>query len=276
MKILISADMEGITGVVNWDQVNPSHAEYSRYRRLMTDDVNAAIHGAFAGGASAITVTDGHGEGSNIIFEELDPRARLTSGSPARYSMVEGVQEDIDGVIFIGYHARKGTSNAILDHTWSDKLVSGLWINQQAFGEAGLNGAVCGHFNVPVIMASGDQSLCAEVRDFFGRTIETAQVKRAVSRFAADCLPPAESSKIIEESARRSVVNLRNGAAPPPFIVSKPVKMAIEFHQSHMADLAEFMPGTLRTDGRRIEFEAADMVTIYHAFISLVALAGQP
>src|SRR5512147_2278239 len=105
MKILIAADMEGITGVTHWDQVNPNHAEYSRFRTLMTGDVNAAIRGAFAGGATSVAVTDGHNNGRNILIEELDPRATLNSGTPSRLSMVNGVDQNVDGVMYVGYHA---------------------------------------------------------------------------------------------------------------------------------------------------------------------------
>jgi D-amino peptidase len=273
MKILIAADMEGITGVVHWDQVNPDHAEYPRFRRLMTGDVNAAIRGAFAGGATSVTVTDGHNNGRNILIEELDPRATLNSGSPSPLSMVQGVDENVDGVMLIGYHGRMGAVNAILDHTWSDERVSGLWINGQAFGEAGLNGAVCGHFNVPVIMASGDQTLCAEVREVFGSKIETAQVKKAVSRMSAECLPPAATSKLIEETAKRAVINLKTKKTPRPLKVTKPINLAVKFEQSEMADKAALMPHATRTVERRVEYVASDMVTIYHAFRTMLALA---
>lgn len=273
MKILIAADMEGITGVVHWDQVNPNHSEYARFRKLMTADVNAAIRGAFAGGASSVIVTDGHNNGRNILIEELDERASLTSGSPAPLSMVSGVDEDVDGVMFVGYHGRMGAQNAILDHTWSDERVSGLWINGRAFGESGLNGAICGHFNVPVIMASGDQTLCAEVQEFFGNKIETAQVKKAVSRMSAECLPPAVTTKLIEEIAKRAVINLKSKKAPKPFKVGAPIKMTVEFEQSDMADRAALMPFAKRTMDRRVEYSADDMVTIYLAFRTLLALA---
>ena len=273
MKILIAADMEGITGVVHWDQVNPEHVEYPRFRRLMTADVNAAIRGAFAAGATEVTVTDGHNNGRNLLIEEIDPRALLTSGSPAPLSMVSGVDRDVDGVIFVGYHARMGAIDGILDHTWSDERVSGLWINDRAFGEAGLNGAVCGQFNVPVIMATGDQTLCAEVREFFGQQIETAEVKRALSRMSAECLPPAATSKLIEGTAQHSVEKLRNQKAPQPFKVPPPIKMTIEFVQSEMADRAAFMPQAKRRVDRRVEYTADDMVTIYKAFRTLLALA---
>lgn len=273
MKILIAADMEGITGVVHWDQVMPGSADYPRFRRLMTEDVNAAIRGAIAGGATAVTVTDGHNNGRNILLEELDARATLTSGSPAPLSMVSGVDLGVDGAMFIGYHGRMGAINAILDHTWSDQRVSGLWINERAFGESALNGAVCGHFDVPIIMASGDQTLCAEVKEIFGKEIETAQVKRAVSRMSAECLPPEVTSRLIEETAKRAVTNLRNASAPKPLNLSKPIRMTIEFEQSEMADSAACMPRAKRGVDRRVEYVADDMVTIYLAFRTMLALA---
>ncbi len=195
MKILIAADMEGISGVVHWDHVDPKHPEYPRFRKLMTADVNAAIRGASAAGADEIVVSDGHSWGRNILIEELDPRATLNSGTPSPLSMVQGVDQGVDGVMFVGYHARIGTPNAILEHTWSDERVANLWLKAadqpeyQPFGEIGLNAAVCGHFNVPVLMISGDQAACAEASSLLGN-VETAVVKWASSRMAAECLHP--------------------------------------------------------------------------------------
>lgn len=272
MKILIAADMEGVTGVVHWDQVNPSHPEYPRFRHLMTADVNAAICGAFNAGASSVSVTDGHNNSRNILLEELDPRAVLNSGTPMPLSMVHGVDQGVDGVFFIGYHGRMGAQNAILDHTWSDERVANLWINGRLFGESALNGGVCGHFDVPVIMLSGDQTVCAEATSFFG-DIETAVVKKAIGRMAAECYPPAVTSKIIEQAAGRAVARLKIGQAPLPFKVQSPITMLLEFVQSEMADKAMLMPGAVRLEDRKVQYIAADMVTIYFAFRTLLALA---
>lgn len=271
MKILIAADMEGVTGVVHWDHVNTTHPEYVRFRRLMTGDVNAAIRGAFEGGATEVAVTDGHSSGRNILIEELDGRARLNSGTPAPLSMVQGVDQEKDGVLFVGYHARIGAQNAILEHTWSDERVANLWINERQFGESGLNGAVCGHFGVPVIMISGDQAVCAEAQELFGK-VETAVVKWAAGRFAAECLPPEVSQKLIQTAAERAVRRLKAGKAPKPLRVETPIRMKVDFVQSEMADRAMIFPGAKRTE-RTIEFTADDMVTIYMAFRSLLALA---
>jgi len=272
MKILIAADMEGISGVTGWEHVTPGHAEYDRFRKVMTGDVNAAIQGAFEAGASQVTVTDGHWNSSNILIEELDSRARLNCGTPSPLSMVEGVQHSVDGVMFIGYHARAGTANAILDHTWSSKCVFNLWLNDLLVGEAGLNGAVCGHFNVPVLLVSGDQSVCAEVRDILG-PVETVVVKQASGRMAADCLPPEAAQLKIREGARRAVERLKAGQAPLPFRLPPPVQVVVELFYTEMADKAAILPGAQRLDGRRIAFTAADMVAAYTGCRAAVALA---
>jgi D-amino peptidase len=272
MKILIAADMEGITGVVHWNQVDPSHTEYARFRRLMTGDVNAAVRGAFSGGATDVSVTDGHDSGRNILIEELDPRALLNSGSPSPLSMVHGVDQGVDGVLFVGYHGRIGSQHANLDHTWSDERVANLWINGRLYGESGLNGAVCGHFNVPVIMISGDQTVCAEARGFLG-DLETAVVKQAIGRMSAECLPPSVTSPMIEGAAERAVRRLASQQAPAPFRLPAPMIMIVEFVQSEMADRAMIMPGASRLEDRKVQYTAPDMLTVYFAFRTLLALA---
>lgn len=127
MKVLLAADMEGVSGVVHWDQVNPDHAEYARFRKVMTGDVNAAIRGAFEAGADEVIVTDSHWNNRNILVEELDPRARLNTGGPSPFSMVQGVDSGVAAVMFVGYHARVGSQNAILDHMWLASWPCGRW-----------------------------------------------------------------------------------------------------------------------------------------------------
>src|SRR6185503_13554301 len=250
MKILIATDMEGITGVTTWDQVTPGHVEYARFRKLMTDDVNAAIRGASDAGADEVIVADGHWNGSNILIEELDPRARLNTGSPSPFSMMQGIDESVDGVMFIGYHARNGTPDAILDHTWSRMTVANVWLNDTLTGEYGLNGAVAGHFSVPVIMVSGDQTACAQVVDILG-DMETAVVKQATGRYAAECLPPQMTQELIFMSAARAVTRLQDRDVRGPFVVELPVRLTVEFFTADMADRASKMPFTQR-DGTRV------------------------
>ncbi len=271
MRILISADMEGITGVTTWEQVTPGHSEYSRFRRLMTEDVNAAVRGAIAGGADEIIVTDGHSDGSNILIEELDSRVRLNSGAPSPLSMMQGIDRGIDGVIFLGYHARHGSPNAVLDHTWLSTCVQNVWVNEMLAGEYTLNAAMAGHFGVPVIMATGDQTACSQIAEQLG-PVMTVVVKQASGRFSAECLPPVVTRKLIEQGALQAVQQLSNKIAPTPFVVGAPVRVTVELKSSDMTDRASLMPGTAR-DGLRLSFTADDMLRAFAGFRALVSLS---
>jgi D-amino peptidase len=271
MKILIAADMEGISGVTTWDQVTAGHFEYARFRRIMTEDVNAAIRGAFEAGAKDVFVTDGHANGSNILIEELDPRASLNTGSPSPLSMMQGVDE-VDGVIYVGYHARAGSPDGVLDHTWSSRTVANVWLNDILVGEYGINAALAGHFNVPVLMITGDQTACTQTVELLGN-LETVVVKRATGRFSAECLPPKVTQAMIQKAAAQAVEGLVNHKAPSPFVLEEPVLLSVEFFNSVMADHAMRMPGAER-DGTCVSLSLPDMVTAYHAFRALVTLAS--
>jgi D-amino peptidase len=271
MKILIASDMEGVTGVVNWDQVTPGHAEYARFRQLMTGDVNAAVRGAFEAGADEVVVADGHWNGSNILIEELDSRARLNSGSPSPLAMMQSMDESIGGVLFVGYHARQGSQNAVLDHTWSNTCVSNVWLNNMPAGEYTLNAALAGHFNVPILMISGDQTVCAQAVEQIGK-LETAIVKHATGHFSADCLPPDASQKLIQAAAQRGVKRLIKKTAPKPFVLKTPIKVTVELNSSDMADKAMLMPSVTR-EGLRLTFMAEDMPKAYSAFRALVMIS---
>ena len=271
MKILIATDMEGITGVTTWDQVTPGHAEYARFRKLMTQDVNAAIRGAYEAGADEVIVADGHWNGSNILIEELDPRAKLNSGSPSPFSMMQGIDESVDAVFFVGYHARNGSPFAVLDHTWSSATVANVWLNDILTGEYGLNAALAGFHGVPVLMASGDQTACAQMTELLG-DLELAVVKQATGRFAAECLAPQVSQELIFEAACRALERLAEGDMTEPFILDVPIRVTVEFFTSVMADKASLMPFT-RRDGTRVTFTAQQMDVAYSGFRSMVGLA---
>lgn len=272
MKILIAVDMEGISGVVNWDQVTPGHSEYARFRRIMTEDVNAAIRGAFEAGAQEILVTDGHSAGYNLMIEHLDARARLNAGNGSPFSMVAGIDQEVDGAFFVGYHACSGSRHAVLDHTWSSATIANLWLNGKLVGETGLNAAVCGHFEVPVLLVTGDQTVCGEAKALLGN-IEFAVVKQATGRLSANCLPPALAQDKICEAAARAIQRLNTKSAPQPYVVNSPVEVRVEFHNSHLADQAERIPGSHRVDGRTLELVAQDMPSAYQGFQALVSMA---
>lgn len=273
MKLLIAVDMEGITGVTRWEHVSPGSAEYTRFRALMTEDVNAAISGAHSAGADQIIVSDGHADGLNILIEKLNLRATLNSGSTSPLAMVQGADSGLDAALFIGYHARAGTQNAILDHTWSGKLIGGLWLNDKPCGETGLNSAVLGHFGVPVLMVSGDQALAAEASGWIPG-IESAVIKRATSRFSAECLPPEASQALIRKTAERAVKRFFQKNAPAPVLLDKPVTLTVEFLSSAFADGAEVMNGVKRLDGRRVQTTQPDMLAAYYAFRSIVRMSN--
>ncbi len=271
MKILIAADMEGITGVTTWDHVTPGHAEYARFRKLMTQDINAAARGALDAGTDEIVVADGHWNGANILVEELDARVRLNGGSPSPLSMMEGIGADVAGVFFVGYHARHGSQNAILDHTWSSTCVANVWLNDEIAGEYTLNAAVAGHFGVPIVMASGDQTACAQMAEQLG-DLEMAVVKQATGRYAAECLSPDVTQKLLYDAAQRAIVRLKKNEFPGPFTPSNPIKITVQFFTSDMADRAMHMLGAQR-DGLKVSFETGDMLKAYSGFRSLVNLA---
>jgi D-amino peptidase len=185
--------------------------------------------------------------------------------------MMQGIGEDVDGVIYVGYHARQGSQNAVLDHTWSSKCVANLWLNDTLVGEFGLNGALAGYFGVPVLMVTGDQTACAQTVELLG-PVATIVVKQATGRTSAECLGPEVTQKMIAEGAKRAVQNLKRGSAPEPFILDTPILVTVDFTNSSMADYAMRVPGSAR-DGNRVSVEAVDMAVAYTAFRALVGLA---
>ncbi len=276
MKLLISADMEGISGIVDWEQVTPGHVEYqSRSRKLMTGDVNAAIQGAFEGGADEVLVSDGHWNARNILIEELDSRARLNSGSPSPFAMMQGIddQPPPDAAMLVGYHAAAGTRKAILDHTWSDSRIRAVYLNDRLVGEIGLNAAVAAHYGVPVIALTGDQHACQEGQDMIGAALEVAVVKNATGQSAAQCLPLSEARHKICEAAARSVIKFREGKAAKPFKVETPARLAVEFVYTRHCDRAFLIPGIERLSGTRLEYTAPDMITAHRAFRAMAMIS---
>ena len=273
MKILIAVDMEGITGVVDWKHVDSTHAEYQRFRHVMTADVNAAVAGVAAAGADEILVADGHGYGKNILIEELDSRARINSGTPSPFAMVQGADTGVDAAMFIGYHAHMSTENAVLAHTWSSERVSNVWLNGKMVGEIGLNASLCGSFGVPVLLLSGCRAACNEAQEWIPG-IEVVPVKVASGRQAAECLPPGVTQPMICQAAERAVNAFKVGRSPAPLQVDLPVRITIEFLNTAMADGASLMPYFKRLDGRRIEFQADSMPDAYRLFRAAISLAA--
>lgn len=268
MHILISVDMEGISGVVTSDHVTDTHKEYDRFRKLMTAEANAAVEGALAGGATRVVVNDSHGGMANILVEELNPAAELISGSPKPLSMIQGIGPDVDAVFFVGYHSRMGTCAGVLAHTYAGRVVTELRLNGLVVGETGLNAAVAGAYGVPVVLVTGDRAVTDEARALLG-DVETVAVKEGVGWRAARCLHPEAARRQIREAAGRAV---RKRVAP--FVIAPPISVRAVFQRPPQADMAALIPGSRRLDGLTLEFTAADMETAYKTFRAMVALAG--
>jgi len=271
MKIFISADMEGISGIVHSEQTDATHSEYARGRKLMTAEVNAAIQGAFDAGATEVLVNDAHGGMRNILIEELHPDAALLSGATKPFSMMAGIDRTFDAVFFLGYHARAGSSFATLDHTWNSlTVVQNIWINGVEMGETGLNAALAGYFGVPVVLVTGDATTCMQARELLGEDVETVAVKEALGRAAAKNLPPSKAHTLIREAAARAVANCK---ARAPFCFESPITLRLALARTSQADRCLWMPGVKRVAPRVVEFTHEDYAVLYNAFRALMVLA---
>ncbi|HSM25081.1 MAG TPA: M55 family metallopeptidase [Anaerolineaceae bacterium] len=273
MKLLIAVDMEGISGVVNWDQVKPGTSEWQRFRRIMTEEVNAAISGAMDAGVNEVFVSDGHWNSDNIMIDLLDPRARLNCGLTKPHAMVQSIDEGVDVAFFIGFHARAGTQSAVLDHTWSNATIANVWLNEILVGETGLNAAMCGFYDVPVLLLSGDQAVTKEVRDLIPG-VHTVVSKHALGRFGASCLHPKEVQNLIREGAKFAIQSFQNGQGAEVFKITQPVSVQVEFKSTEMADRTQIIPGVERVSGKFIQYETDDMPAAYQMFRTIAGLAG--
>jgi len=272
MRVYISVDMEGVAGVVHEDQtdpIQPRHAgEYNRFRRLMTNETNAAVEGALEAGATRVLVNDSHWLMRNLLIEDLNPAAELLSGGPKRLSMVEGIDTGFELALFVGYHARAGTQHATIDHTYTSSVYEAR-LNGEPVGELALNAAMAGVHGVPVALVSGDQALAAEARALLGSSVETIVVKEAVGRFAARSLAPAIACERIRSGAAAALRREHR-----VFTVSSPVRLEVDFVQTEMADMAELVPGSVRTAGRTVNYTGDDYREVFRAWRAMYNLAS--
>lgn len=269
MKLFISADMEGISGVATNQQLK-TNSEYQRFRKLMTADVNAAIEGAFEAGATDITVADGHGNMSNIIIEELDPRARLVSGSNRLMCQLEGLDESFDGIMFVGHHGREGGSDrTIISHTLAGICVNEMKINGKVVGETEMNAYVAGSMGVPAIFTSGDDAYVAEVKETLP-DIVGAVVKRAVDRFSSELIQPAAAREIIRTKAREAAANIKQFT---PVSMEGPITFEIEMKGPQQAKMTTAIPSVELIGPKTIRFTCDDIVTAYKHMWGCVIIA---
>ncbi len=279
MKVLISADMEGTCGVTSWTHVTPpeygeagsNQAEYERARARMTREVNAAIAGAYDGGADEVIVNDSHDGMRNLIAEELDPRCRFISGNDKPLGMMQGIDlPDIGAVFFTGYHAKAGTPSAPLAHTWTG-WVNDVRVNGSSTGEFGINALIAGHFNVPVVFVSGDEKACAQTKAWSGDHVVTAVVKEGISTFAALHLHPEKAQELIREGAKQAV---KKGKKAKPVTLPENALIEIDFEHQTRADQATYVPGVERGGERTIMFRPVDGLDFAHTFRAIIKAAS--
>lgn len=271
MKVLVSADLEGVAGVVHSEHTSRDGKEHERARRLMTHEVNAAIEGILeVAKTPTIVVNDSHGTMRNILPEELHEAAELITGSPKPLSMMQGIDSSFDAAFFIGYHARRGTYTGVLEHTYHGGVISDVIINSKTMGETGINAALAGYYKVPVVLVTGDSRVTEEARQILG-AVETVEVKEGVGRFAARCVSPVKARTLIKQGATNAINNIRKFK---PFIENPPIKLEIRFIHTGMTEMAELLPNVKRIDGRTISCVSNNYLEIFKALRTMLILAA--
>lgn len=270
MRVYISCDMEGISGIVHIDQTKTNGQDYKRTRKLMTAEVNAAALGAFEAGAKEVVINDAHADMRNIMIEKLDPRIQLISGDLKPLSMVQGIEDGFDAAFFIGYHAGMGAKGGVLDHTYYGAVVTEISVNDVVLNELGINALIAGHYKAPVVLVSGDERACEEAEKLLG-TIETVPVKTGITRYAARSIHPEKARKKIHDGAKSALANLERYK---PFSMEPPYTLRIRMLNSGMADNAQIMPGATRPDSLTMEYKAEEILTLFNGLLTLVYLGG--
>ncbi|MCF3184228.1 M55 family metallopeptidase [Streptomyces polychromogenes] len=271
MKILISADMEGATGVTWPADVLPGTPQWERCRGMFTSDVNAAVLGFYEGGADEVLINEAHWTMRNLLLEELDARAEMITGRHKSLSMVEGVQHgDVDGVAFVGYHTGAGTEG-VLAHTYLANSLTGVWLDGLRASEGVLNAHVVAEYGVPVILVTGDDLTCVDAAGY-APDARTVAVKDHVSRYAAVCRTPARTAADIRAAAKEAV---KLAVRHEP-VRGGPHTMEVEFDAEHLSMAATVVPGVERTGERRIAYTSGTMyegIRTFKAVTTVVSAA---
>jgi D-amino peptidase len=271
MKILVSADMEGATGVTWPADCEPGTEQWQRCRSMFTSDVNAAIAGFLDGGADEVLVNEAHSTMRNLLLEDLDERAAMLTGRHKELSMVEGVQNaDVDGVAFVGYHTGAGTEG-VLAHTYLPNSITGVWADDHPASEGYLNAIVCAEYGVPVVLVTGDDRACEDAKSYAPEA-RTVAVKDYVSRYAAVCRPPARTFADISAAARDAVPL----AQRQPARSEGPFTVEVEVDATQLVTNACMVPGVERMAERRVRFSSPtgyEMIRTFKAVTTLIANA---
>jgi D-amino peptidase len=269
MKILLSADMEGATGVTWPADVRPGAPEWERCRPMFTSDVNAAVQGFFDGGADEVLINEAHSTMRNLLLEQLDDRAQMLTGRHKSLSMVEGIQHgDVDGIAFLGYHAAAGMEG-VLAHTYLANQITGVWLNDVRASEGLLNAHVAAEYGVPVVLVTGDDVTCEDALGYAPEALKVA-VKDHVSRYAAVCRTPARTAADIRAAARdAAVLAVRHAPAQ-----DGPFTVAVEFDAEHLAAATTVVPGVDRIGERKVAYTSATMYEGIRTFKAVTTIAS--
>ena len=230
MKVFIVSDMEGVAGIVKWQQTTGGEPLYDEGRRLYTEEINAAVRGARAAGATEIVVMDCHGAGgaysfNSLLPELLDPGCEFVVQQKWT-EYIDFLRDGCDAALFVGMHAKAGTPDGVMSHTVSGRAWRNLEFNGVSVGETGINAALCGHWGCPALLVTGDRAVCREGRELLGERLTTVEVKQGLGRFSARQLPAARARELIEDGARRALQDL---SAVPPYDPGRPCELRIEF-----------------------------------------------
>lgn len=268
VRILVSADMEGATGVTWTDDVVPGTEQWQRFRRLLTADVNSCVEGLIAGGATDVLVNEAHSSQRNLLLEELHPNARLLTGRHKPLSMMQGIDSEVDGVVFLGYHAGAG-EEGVLSHTYMENSMTGVWLDGVRASEGRLNAALAAEYGVPVLLITGDDRACLDAADY-APDAALVVVKECVSRYAAICYPPARTAADIRKAAEETVQ--KAGRTAPDV---RAHRIEVEFDAAHLAQAAAVIPTVEQTGVRRVQVDTPNMTEAMKAFKIIATVAGR-
>jgi D-amino peptidase len=267
MRVLIMTDMEGVSGIVDWKQVNGGAPMYEEGRRLYTEEINAAVRGARAGGATEVVVVDCHGAGGPWQFNSLMPELLHPDCDWVAHHTWTGytelLEQGCDAALFVGMHARAGTPDGVLSHTISTEAWHNLRFNGTLVGETGINAALCGHWGCPVLLVTGDEATCREARELLGPGLTTVAVKRGLTRTSARQVPPARARRMIEDGARRA---LGNPGAVRPYDPGRPCEIEVELVTPDRGDRFRHKPGVEFPDPRRMLIRGPDWWSAWEQF----------
>jgi D-amino peptidase len=266
MKVFLSSDMEGTAGVVDWRQCVGDGPEAAAGRALLLAEVNAAIEGAVAGGATEIVVNDSHSTMRNLPADALAGGASYISGSHKPLYMMQGLDGSFDAVMFVSYHGSVGAP-AGLSHTYNPRAVMEARLGGVVTGEAGINALVAAHYGVPVVLVTGDRCACEETAALIPG-VHAAVVKEHVSRLAAHSLHPARARALIRETAQRAIEGAAS-ASPPP-VASAPLEISVR--TTDIAEAAGWVRGVERTGPRELRFSGEDPLAVYRSFCAAILL----